>query len=103
MAFDLDTLRSELVRLPVLHRVAFCASCCQRMLLNYEKPHYVVGLVPRSTVGLWMNWAEAVVLRDQICAAVEFPDDAKAILPRPVFRTAFEAMRRLSGTVVVER
>jgi uncharacterized protein YjaG (DUF416 family) len=39
MAFDPDSLRSELVRLSVLHRVAFCASCCQRMLPNYEKFH----------------------------------------------------------------
>lgn len=36
MSFDLNHLVKELDRLPKMHRVAFAASCCERMLPNYR-------------------------------------------------------------------
>jgi hypothetical protein len=35
MSFDLNNLVKELDRLPKMHRVAFAASCCERLLPNY--------------------------------------------------------------------
>lgn len=37
MAFDTVTLKNELLKLPRAHRVAFAASCSQRLVRNYEK------------------------------------------------------------------
>jgi uncharacterized protein len=34
--FELDTLKRELENLPELHRVAFAAACCERLLPNYN-------------------------------------------------------------------
>jgi uncharacterized protein len=34
--FEFDTLKKELEDLPELHRVAFAAACCERMLPNYN-------------------------------------------------------------------
>jgi uncharacterized protein YjaG (DUF416 family) len=34
--FDLEAVEKELTRLPPLHRVAFAASCCERLLPNYS-------------------------------------------------------------------
>ena len=34
--FEFDTLEKELENLPGLHRVAFAAACCERMLPNYS-------------------------------------------------------------------
>ena len=39
MAFEPGLLQTDLSGLAPLHRVAFCASCCQRMLPNYDKFH----------------------------------------------------------------
>ena len=33
--FDLETLKQELEKLPQLHRMAFAASICEKMLPNY--------------------------------------------------------------------
>lgn len=33
--YDLDTLGEELSQLPPFHRIAFAASCCERLLPNY--------------------------------------------------------------------
>ncbi|MEG4444864.1 DUF416 family protein [Microcoleus sp. AT9_B5] len=34
--FEFDTLEQELEKLPVFHRVAFAAACCERILPNYN-------------------------------------------------------------------
>ena len=34
--FEFDTLEQQLENLPGLHRVAFAAACCERMLPNYS-------------------------------------------------------------------
>ncbi|MEG3930438.1 DUF416 family protein [Microcoleus sp. T3_B1] len=34
--FEFDTLEQELEKLPVFHRLAFAAACCERMLPNYN-------------------------------------------------------------------
>jgi uncharacterized protein len=36
MTFEIDTLRQMLRQMPRLHRVAFCAATCERLLPNYE-------------------------------------------------------------------
>ncbi len=37
MAFDPTVIRRELSGLSTSHRVAFCASCCQRLIPSYER------------------------------------------------------------------
>lgn len=49
--YEFDALEKELEGLPPLHRVAFAASCCERLLPNYNAFYFLE------------NWGDPSVLR----------------------------------------
>ncbi|MEZ2250369.1 DUF416 family protein [Microcoleus sp.] len=53
--FEFDTLEQELEYLPDIHRIAFAAACCERVLPNYSAFCRMVNWgnpgVPRAAIG----------------------------------------------------
>jgi uncharacterized protein len=70
--FEIDTLEQELKKLPHLHRVAFAAAICERMLPNYNAFSRIRNWgdpsVPRKALNeIWHILEGEAVERSKIC------------------------------------
>ncbi|WP_293358610.1 DUF416 family protein [Microcoleus sp. CAWBG24] len=84
--FEVDTLKKELEDLPDLHRVAFAAACCERMLPNYnafcklvdwgvpEVPRVALDEVWKILQGKLVDAAKVNQLREDCGREDVFPD-----------------------------
>ncbi len=85
--FELDTLKKELESLPGLHRVAFAAACCERMLPNYNAfcqmynwgdpkvPRAALDAVWKILQGKLIDTERINQLREECGREDIFPDD----------------------------
>lgn len=105
MPFDAELIRLELSRLPASHRIAFCASCCQRMLPNYEKFHRMEhwgdpASLRRAVEEVWNSLAGQPISEDRVELLAQQCQDAAP--DTEVFSSLYASSALDAASAIVE-